>query len=72
LCDITQELTDQLGQIERGGFSMTAEQARLFCRRSPTSHVAGARPARDLILVSTFYWDQNDQARSFGIRFIAV
>jgi hypothetical protein len=51
---------------------MTAEQARLFCRRSPTSHVAGARPARDLILVSTFYWDQNDQARSFGIRFIAV
>jgi hypothetical protein len=73
LCDITQGLTDQLGQIERGGlFDGGRTGAFFFFRRSPTSMPPVRTPARDLILVGPFYWGQNDRARSFCTRSILI
>jgi branched-chain amino acid transport system substrate-binding protein len=35
-------------------------------------HAAGGNAAKGLLLASLFYWDQNDQARSFANRFVAA
>jgi branched-chain amino acid transport system substrate-binding protein len=35
-------------------------------------HTVGAAAAQGLLLASPFYWNQNDQARSFANRFLAA
>ena len=35
-------------------------------------HAAGAKAAQGLLLAASFFWNQNEQARSFANRFIAA
>jgi hypothetical protein len=44
LCDITQGLTDQLGQIERGGFFDDGRTGAAFLPAITDLHAAGANP----------------------------
>jgi branched-chain amino acid transport system substrate-binding protein len=72
LCDITRGLTDQLGQFQAGGLFDDGRSVVAFLPAITDIHAAGAKAARGLLLASPFYWNQNDQARSFANRFIAA
>jgi branched-chain amino acid transport system substrate-binding protein len=72
LCDITRGLTDQLGQFQTGGLFDNGRVVVAFLPAITDIHAAGAKAAHGLILASPFYWDQNDQSRSFANRFITA
>jgi branched-chain amino acid transport system substrate-binding protein len=72
LCDITRGLTDQLRQFQTGGLFENGRSVVAFLPAITDIHAAGAKAAHGLILASPFYWNQNDQARSFASRFIAA
>jgi branched-chain amino acid transport system substrate-binding protein len=70
LCDITSGLTAQLGQFQTAGLLEGGRTVAAFLPAITDIHAAGANAANGLILASPFYWNQNDQARSFANRFI--
>ena len=72
LCDINRGLTDQLDQFQSGGWYGNGRTIAAFLPSITAIHAAGAKAAHGLILASPFYWNQNDQARSFANRFIAA
>jgi branched-chain amino acid transport system substrate-binding protein len=72
LCDIAGDLTGQLGQFQAGGLFDDGRGVVAFLPAITAIHAAGAKAAHGLILASPFYWNQNDQARSFAYRFIAA
>jgi branched-chain amino acid transport system substrate-binding protein len=72
LCDIAPGLTGQLGQFQAGGLFDEGRTVAAFLPAITDIHAAGAKAAHGLIVATSFYWDQNDQARSFANRFIAV
>jgi branched-chain amino acid transport system substrate-binding protein len=72
LCDITRGLTDQLGQFQTGGLFDDGRSVVAFLPAITDIHAAGAKAAHGLILAAPFYWNQNEQARSFAKRFIAA
>ncbi len=72
LCDMTQGLTDQLGQLQEGGAFDNGRKVVSFLSAITDIHAAGAKAARGLLSVSPFYWTQNDQARAFANRFFAT
>jgi branched-chain amino acid transport system substrate-binding protein len=73
LCDITDGLTAQLGQFQTGGLFGDDRKIVAFLPTITDIHTAGAAAARGLLLAAPFYWNQNDQSRSFANRFfIAV
>jgi branched-chain amino acid transport system substrate-binding protein len=69
LCDITQGLSGQLGQFQAGGLFAEGRTVAAFLASITGIHAAGAKAAMGLMLASPFYWNQNEQARSFGHRF---
>jgi branched-chain amino acid transport system substrate-binding protein len=71
LCDITQGLTAQLGQFQDGGL-FTDRRIVAFLPAITDIHTAGGKAAQGLVIATPFYWNQNDQARSFSHRFIAA
>jgi branched-chain amino acid transport system substrate-binding protein len=72
LCDITQGLSLQLGQFQSAGLFDEGRSVAAFLPAITDIHAAGAKAAHGLIVALPFYWHQNDQARSFASRFIAV
>ena len=70
LCDIAPELTGHLEQFQTGGLFDDGRTVAAFLPALSSIHAVRANAARGLILVSPFYWDQNDQTRSFAGRFI--
>jgi branched-chain amino acid transport system substrate-binding protein len=72
LCDINRGFTDQLGQFQADGLFDDGRSVVAFLPAITGIHAAGAKAAHGLLLASSFYWDQNDQARSFATRFIAA
>lgn len=69
LCDSTGELTAQLAQLHDGGLFDEGRKVVAFLPAITDIHAAGAKAAQGLLLASPFYWNQNDQARSFADRF---
>jgi hypothetical protein len=65
-------LTGQLGQFQAGGVFGDGRVVAAFLLAIIAVHAASATAARGMNLVGPFYWDQNDQARSFANRFIAA
>jgi branched-chain amino acid transport system substrate-binding protein len=72
LCDITQGLVSQLGQFQDGGLFETSRRVAAFLPALTDIHAAGAKAAKGLLLVKSFYWNQNEQARSFANRFVTA
>jgi branched-chain amino acid transport system substrate-binding protein len=87
LCDITGGLTAQLSQFQASGLfagglpgaslhgaSLPGDRQKVvaFLPAITDIHSAGAAAAQGLLLASSFYWDQNDQARSFANRFLTA
>jgi branched-chain amino acid transport system substrate-binding protein len=72
LCDVTNDLSDQLGQFQDGGLFGDGRMIVAFLPAIADIHAAGAKAARGLLLASPFYWNQNDQARLFANRFFAA
>ncbi len=72
LCDMTRGLRDQLGRFQAGDLFENGRTIAAFLPSIADIHAAGAQAAQGLVLASPFYWDQNDQARSFANRFIAA
>jgi branched-chain amino acid transport system substrate-binding protein len=72
LCDITQALTTQLGQFQDGGLFDANRHVVAFLPAIADIHAAGAKAAKGLLLAKSFYWNQNDSARSFANRFVAT
>ena len=72
LCDIAPGLAHQLAQFRDGGLFGQNREVVAFLPAITDIHAAGANVAEGLLLANSFYWDQNDQARSFADRFITV
>jgi branched-chain amino acid transport system substrate-binding protein len=72
LCDVTKGLSDQIGQFQDGGLFGDGRKVVAFLPAIADIHTAGAKAAHGLLLASPFYWNQNDQARSFANRFFAA
>lgn len=72
LCDINQPLVAQLGQFQTANLFGNGRSAVVFLPTLTDVHAAGPQAAQGLLLASPFYWDQNDQARSFASRFFAA
>jgi branched-chain amino acid transport system substrate-binding protein len=72
LCDIAPGLANQLGQFRDGGLFDQNRRVAAFLPAITDIHAAGANVADGLLLANSFYWNQNDQARSFSSRFIAA
>ncbi len=72
LLDINEALSVQLGQFQDGGLFADGRFVCAFLPSIADIHAAGAKAAKGLLIASPFYWDQNDQARLFGTRFMAA
>ena len=72
LCDVTQELSVQLGQLQDGGLFGEGRKVVAFLAPVADVHNAGAKAAQGLIVAAPFYWNQNDQSRLFANRFFAA
>jgi branched-chain amino acid transport system substrate-binding protein len=72
LCDVARELSDQIGQFQDGGLFGDGREVVAFLSAIADIHAAGAKAARGLLLACPFYWNQNDQARSFANRFFVA
>jgi branched-chain amino acid transport system substrate-binding protein len=70
LCDIAGGLTAQLPRFQSGGLFGNGQKIVAFLPAITDIHRAGAAAAQGLLLAGSFYWDQNDQARSFANRFL--
>lgn len=69
LCDIAKALATQLGQFQDGGLFAGDRSVVAFVPALSDIHAAGAQAAQGLLLADLFYWNQNEPARSFSVRF---
>lgn len=72
LLDINQALTGQLGQFRDAGLFGDGRQIVAFLSTITEIHAAGAKAGDGLLLASPFYWNQNEQSKSFANRFITI
>lgn len=70
LCDITKALAAQLGQFQDGGLFGDGRSVVAFVPALSDIHAAGANAAQGLLLADLFYWNQNEAAKSFSMRFV--
>ena len=72
LCDINQALVRQFGQLQDAGLMTGDRQSVAFLPSIVDIHEARPTACQNLLLVSSFYWSQNEQARQFATRFLAA
>jgi branched-chain amino acid transport system substrate-binding protein len=72
LCDIADGLRIQIGQFQTGGLNQDDRKIVAFLPAISEIHAAGAAAARGLLLAAPFYWNQNEQSRSFANRFLTA
>jgi branched-chain amino acid transport system substrate-binding protein len=72
LCDVTRRLTSQLPLFQDSGLFDDPRVVVAFLPAITDIHAAGGNAAKGLLLATSFYWNQNDQARSFANRSVAA
>lgn len=72
LCDINQDLVTQFAQFQAGGLFGDGRTVTAFLPSIIDLHAAPKGAATGLLTAASFYWNQNEQARSFANRFISV
>ena len=72
LCDVAQMLTAQLAPFQQSGLFAEGRSVVAFVPALREIHAAGPAAAKGLRTAATFYWNQNEAARSFASRFVAL
>jgi branched-chain amino acid transport system substrate-binding protein len=72
LCSVAGDLVNVIKQAGEFGLQQSGKQSLVaFLVYVTDIHALGLKTAQGLTFSSSFYWDQNDEARSFAKRFMA-